>query len=241
MKGFILAAGLGTRLKPWTLSHPKALVPVAGVPMLKRVVELFHNNKMYDLTINVHHFADQITDFIAQNGWNIKISDETSELLETGGGLLKAAPFLIADSSPILIHNVDIVSNADFRELEKAHIKKNADVTLLMSDRESTRKLIFNHKGRLKGWHSLKDNEFRPSTLLKDITDLELAFSGIYIISPTVLEFMKDKGWSGKFSIIDFLLKSKEELKIYGFKKDNLQMIDIGKPESLTRANELLK
>lgn len=239
MKGFILAAGLGTRLKPWTDTNPKALVPVGGRPMLERVVEQLHAGGITDLTVNVHHFADKIRLFIEEKGWNMGISDETELLLETGGGLLNAAPLLLHDPSPILIHNVDILSNADFRKLEEVHNARKADITLLVSDRDSSRRLIFSPDWRLKGWYSLSSGEFRPLDFSYSPDDIEMAFSGIYVISPSVLRYMVEKGWSGKFPIMDFLLASIDELRIFGFEQKDLSLIDIGKPDSLNRAQDL--
>lgn len=238
MKGFILAAGLGSRLKPWTDFHPKALVPVGGVPMLERVVGVLNANGITDITVNVHHFANQIRSFIDDKGWKINVSDETDQLLETGGALLHAASFLSNDDSPVLIHNVDILSNADFKALEKAHKDRNADITLLVSCRNSSRRLVFGKDWRLKGWHSIASGEYLPLGFAPDVEDMEIAFSGIYIISPSVLGFMKDAGWTGRFSIIDFLLNSLDRLHIFGFEQKNLDLIDIGKPDSLSRAQD---
>lgn len=236
MKGFILAAGLGTRLKPWTDHHPKALVPVGGVPMLQRVVEKMHKAGITDITVNCFHFANQIKDFIREKGWEINVVDETPLLLETGGAILNAAPFLEGDE-PILVHNVDILSNADFDHLEGAHIKDNCDATLLVSDRVSSRKLIFNSDGRLVGWHSLTTDEFRPAGFKPSEEDSEMAFSGIYVISPTVISKMKSLGWKGRFSIIDFFLSSLESVDCRAYAQPKLQLIDIGKPDALEKAN----
>lgn len=237
MKALVLAAGVGSRLKPWTEHHPKALAPVGGVPMLQRVIEKLLESGINDITVNVFHFADQIIDFIKAKGWNINISDERPELLETGGAILKAEPFLSGDE-PILVHNADILSNADFGEIETAHLERNADATLLVSNRSSSRKLIFNQQ-QLKGWHNLSTDEYRPEGFnLKD-RQTELAFSGIYLISPKLIEEMKRKGFEGRFSIIDFFLYSIDDIKIFGYVQPDLMLIDIGKPDSLNRANLL--
>lgn len=235
MKGFILAAGMGTRLKPWTDSHPKALVPVGGIPMLKRVVEKMKDSGIEDISLNVYHFAEQIIDFVNAQGWNINISDERPELLETGGALLKASEFIERDQ-PVLVHNADILSNADFDAILKFHEDNGCDATLLVSDRDSSRKLIFNKLNNLVGWHSLKGNEYRPRDFEMKPDFNELAFSGIYIISPDLLGLMREEGFYGKFSIIDFFLKVMSKCNIKGFYQKNLDLIDIGKPESLTWA-----
>lgn len=242
MKGFILAAGMGTRLKPWTDKHPKSLVPVGGVPMLERVVTKMHKAGIKDITINVHHFADQIINFIGEKGWNINISDERDQLLETGGGLLKASS-LLEGNEPVLVHNVDILSNADFQLIEEKHSASLADVTLLVSKRESSRKLLFDKAGRMRGWHNLNTGEFKP----KGMTEVyslnrgldNLAFSGIYMISTDIFREMKSRGWGGRFSIMDFLLATLDHFAYFGIQQEGFEMIDIGKPDSLNRANQI--
>ena len=238
MKGFILAAGLGTRLKPWTDRHPKALVPVGGIPMLERVIDKFHRSGITDITINCFHFADQIKEFLLQKGWKVNIVDENPLLLETGGAILNAASFLEGDE-PVLVHNVDILSNANFNSLEQAHINSEAVATLLVSERESSRKLIFDPDRRLRGWHSSATDEYRPAGFTPDSQDSELAFSGIYIISPSIIKEMHRKGWEGKFSVMDFFLNTLNELVYKGYNQQDLELIDIGKPDSLNRANIL--
>lgn len=239
MKGMILAAGMGTRLKPWTDSHPKALVPVGGVPMLQRVVEKMHGAGITDITVNVYHFADQIIDFISEKGWNIKISDERPELLETGGGLLKASE-LVRGEVPVLVHNADILSNVEFGELDRQIEMEGRDALLLVSERESSRKLIFDADMKLKGWHNLTTGEYRPENYKKREGDREYAFSGIYVVSQGFLARMREREWRGKFSIIDYLLAEMCRENIGGYKKEDLEIIDIGKPDSLNRAENLL-
>lgn len=240
MKGFILAAGLGSRLKPWTDHHPKALVEVRGVPMLERVIRKMHANGIFDITVNTFHFAEQITDFIKGKGWKINISDERPTLLETGGGLLKAAHFLKGDE-PILVHNVDILSNADFGDLEKFHLNNNSDITLLVSDRSSSRKLVFSPQKQLRGWQSTVDGSYRPDVFTPKSDDICLAFSGIYVVSPALISEMAREGWNGKFSIIDYLLSTVDNKRYFGFEQPDLELLDIGKPDSLNRANQFIK
>lgn len=239
MKAFIPAAGMGSRLKPWTDFHPKALVPVKGIPMIERIICKLQTVGISDFTVNTFHFADQIADFIESKGWNVKISDERPVLLETGGGILKAAP-LLEGTDPILVHNADILSNLDIHALERFHNEQGNDVSLLVSRRDSSRKLIFDAAMNLCGWHSLKDNRFIPEEVERVNGFTELAFSGIYVISPAVLEVMKQQNWSGKFSIIDFLLSNVGTLKIKGYNDPNLRILDIGKPDSLNRADEFI-
>lgn len=245
MKGFVLAAGLGTRLKPWTDFHPKALVPVDGVPMLQCVIEKMVGSGITGITVNVFHFADQVIDFINGMGRNINVSDERPLLLETGGAILKASPFLKGEE-PVLIHNADILSNADISLLEREFEKSGCDALLLVSNRLSSRKLLFDADMRLKGWHSLKTDDFKPDKVAElnkasiNMNFRELAFSGIYIISPRVIQDMKVSGWSGKFSIMDYFLSSLDRMDIRGFEDPNLRLIDIGKPDSLNRASSYI-
>lgn len=240
MKGFILAAGMGTRLKPWTDFHPKALVPVAGVPMLERIIRKMVASGVEDITVNVFHYADQIYDFIKEKFPQVKISDERPELLETGGAILHAAR-LIEGKDPVLIHNADILSNADFKRLLYYHEKSGGMSTLLVSSRESGRKLVFDSESRLIGWHSLKQNFYRPENFFPSSKDRELAFGGIYIISPEIIQYMRSKGWEGKFSVMDFFLSTLSEQNYYACIQENLKILDIGKPDSLNRAEDFLK
>lgn len=239
MKGFILAAGLGTRLKPWTDNHPKALVPVNGIPMLDRVIEKMNGALISDITVNVFHFADQIIDHIGITDRKCNISDERPELLETGGAILKASEFLTGGDEPVLVHNADILSNADFLQLER-EFDNSMDAMLLVSQRESSRMLIFDRDMRLKGWHSLATGEYRPSSFKADDTDLELAFSGIYCINPRIISKMKSWGWEGKFSIMDFFLANLDKLNIRGHVQPNLKLLDIGKPDALLKAADFI-
>lgn len=242
MMAMILAAGLGTRLKPWTLEHPKALVPIGGVPMLERVMSRLKSAGFTRITVNTHHFAEQISDWLAENtpdGMHVQISHEP-ELLETGGALLAASQYLETDLSPILIHNVDILSDAPLDCLMKHHTRSSAQITLLTSKRESSRKLLFDSDGRLKGWINTQTGETRPEGFHPSPAHTAVAFSGIYVISPVVLSAMRAQGWSGKFSIIDFMLKNVGELDIREYRVDNLKLIDIGKPETLAQSENFI-
>lgn len=229
MKAFIPAAGLGTRLKPWTEHHPKALFPIDGIPMLEIVYNRLKTAGIEDITLNVHHFPDQIKKFILGKGWEIKISDESAELLETGGALLKARDILCENDEPILIHNVDILSNADITALETLHKTEGNEVTLLVSERNSSRRLIFDENWMLRGWHSIINEEYKPRDFKPACTDKEVAFSGIYIINPSVILNMVSEGWKGKFSIMDYLIASIGRKKIGGAFQLNLSVTDIGK------------
>ncbi len=236
----ILCAGLGTRLKPWTEKHPKALVPVGGIPMLKRVTERLIGQGFEEITINVHHFADQIIDFVENDGelaGKVVISDESDTLLDTGGGLLHAEKYLGADDRPFLVHNVDILSNANLKALMSNHVDSHLHVTLLVSDRKSDRKLVFDKEMNLKGWMNTKTGQMRPDGFEVSEDDRMLSFSGIYIMGPEVFTIMKENGYEGSFPIMDFFLSGIPVLKIGGVVQKDLEIIDIGKPDTLHRAN----
>ena len=240
MKTMILCAGLGTRLKPWTERHPKALVPVGGIPMLRRVIERLSGQGFDEVTVNVHHFSDQIIDFLNEEDLpitNVSVSDESECLLDTGGGLLHAEQFLAADSRPFLVHNVDILSNADLKALYKTHEDSGTHVTLLVSDRKTDRKLVFDKDLSLKGWVNLKTGQTRPESLKVMPDDQVLAFSGIYVMSPVVFDIMRNNGFKDAFPIMDLFLSGISGLKISCVCQDNLEIIDIGKPDTLHRAN----
>ncbi|MDE5773366.1 MAG: NTP transferase domain-containing protein [Muribaculaceae bacterium] len=240
MKAFVLAAGLGTRLRPFTLSHPKALVPVGGVPMLGRVLSRLESQGFSNVVVNVHHFGDQIIEYLGQRDNEkqiVEISDERSQLLNTGGALQHASGLLCKDNKPILVHNVDILSNADLRGLYDHHLSAENDITLLVSDRDSSRKLVFNDRYLLRAWHNVKDGIYKPVDFQRDGRDSDYAFSGIYVISPRAIEAMRSYGFEGEFSIIDYILAVKDSLKVEGYVSADLRMIDIGKPETLAQAN----
>ena len=241
----IFAAGIGSRLRPITDRMPKALVPVGGVPMLQRTLIRLKEADFNDVTINIHHFGQQIIDFLQQNnnfGMDIHISDERDELLDTGGGILKAKHFLDGDE-PFLVHNVDILSNIDLKQVYDTHVHSGADATLLVSDRTTTRKLLFDKDMRLHGWMNYSTGEVKPEGVVVN-TQLhrELAFEGIHVISPTIFKYMGESTeWQGKFSIIPFYLSVCQELHLQGFELKNITWFDIGKPDTLQKANEYYK
>lgn len=236
----IFAAGLGTRLKPLTETMPKALVPIGGKPLLEHIILKLKLAGFNEIIINVHHFADQIIDFVVKkNNFNIHIefSDEREKLLETGGGIKKAASFF-NDGKPFLVHNVDILSNIDLQDLYQYHIAQKSMATLLVSDRKSSRYLLFDNESRLKGW--INENTGEIKSPIKDLnTGLykKHAFSGIHVISPEIFKLMDS--WNGKFSIIDFYLSICENEKINGYNSINLKLIDVGKLDSLDKAEKL--
>lgn len=250
MKALILSAGLGTRLKPWTLTHPKALVPVAGIPMLERVIRKLEREGVTEIVVNIHHFGDQIIDFLKSKDFdaNIQISDETDTLLDTGGGIVKASSLLMKkDNTPFIVHNVDILSNVDLKKVMDYHHKKGNDITLVVSRRESTRKLIFTAERILLGWHNLKEDIYKPSGIItKENADtaVEMAFSGIYIINDRAIKKLKEYSEEmgvKVFPIMDFFLSNPSEIKIGGYWEEgkNIDLIDIGKPATLWQAQQL--
>ncbi|MDP4201930.1 MAG: nucleotidyltransferase family protein [Bacteroidota bacterium] len=241
MKALIFAAGLGTRLKPLTDAMPKALVPINGKPLLELVLQKLIASGFDEIIINVHHFADQIIDFVKQNnsfGVRIEISDERDALLETGGGIKKASWFF-DDGEPFLVHNVDILSNIDLKELYDYHLSHNGIATVVVSNRDTARYLLFDNTLRLNGWTNIKTGEVRSPFEMLDVSSCQrLAFSGIHVISPKVFDLMR--GWDGKFSVIDFYLDIAAKETIKAFVPENLKMIDVGKIDSLHDAELFL-
>lgn len=241
MKALIFAAGLGTRLKPITDNLPKALVPIGGKPLLEHVIIKLKNAGFDQIIINVHHFPDQITDFLRGKnnfGIRIEISDERDHLLDTGGGIKNTQHFF-ADGKPFLVHNVDILSNVNLNELYKFHCTQQ-DVlsTLVVNKRETFRYLLFNEKNSLCGWINEKTNETKPLPNLNPLEYNKLAFSGIQIISPVIFDIMKK--YDGKFPIMDFYLQNCQTQKIIGYVPENLKMIDVGKLNVLDEAEKFL-
>ena len=233
----IFAAGLGTRLRPLTNDRPKALVEVGGKTMLERVIRKLVRYGFEEIVVNVHHFADKMIDFLEVNqgfGADIHISDERDAVLETGGGLKRAASFF-DDGKPFLVHNVDVLSDLDLGQLYRKHVESEALVTLAVRQRLSSRYLLFNDAGILCGWRNVKTGEEKISrTARGELT--ELAFSGIHVVNPQLFELM----WrEGKFSIIPTYLDVAQTKDIVGYRDDTCLWMDIGKPERLREANAL--
>lgn len=239
-KAMIFAAGLGTRLAPLTNDRPKALVELKGRPLLWHVAQRLADEGFRNLTVNVHHFSDQIKDFVSQgdfahwasdNNVDICISDESDFLLDTGGGLRKAAAMLFKDdSSPVLIHNVDIMSNAHLGELYNAI--GDSDALLLVSQRQTSRYLLFDDRKRLVGWQNIQTDEVKtPYNDLALDSCQRLAFSGIHVVGKHLAETMRD--WPDKFSIIDFYIHNCHNLIIRGYVQPDLRLTDIGKIDVL--------
>ena len=242
MKAMIFAAGKGTRLQPLTNTMPKALVPVGGVPLLERLIRKLIASGCSEIIVNAHHFAGQIADFLQANrnfGIHIELSDETDMLLDTGGGLAKAAWFF-DDGKPFIVHNVDIVSSIDLRALYQAHQLCNAAATLAVSERPTSRYLLFDSSDRLQGWINESTGERKPPEKVLDIEKLnKRAFSGIQVISPELLESIR--GRSGKFSIIDLYLEQMEKMPITCVCATGEIIIDVGKMATFEEANNLIE
>ncbi len=244
MKAMIFAAGLGTRLRPLTDHLPKALVPVGGEPMLKRVILKLKTAGFEDITINIHHLGQQIADYLHANqdfGLNIHLSDERDCLQDTGGGILKARPYLDGDV-PFLVHNADILSDLDLAAFYQHHLQTQADATLLVSRRKTSRYLLLDDDFRLHGWINKSTGEVRPEGLRPEKRQFqEYAFGGIHVLSPRLFRLMDQYGWAGKFPIIPFYLSICREARLQGYPQEASRWFDIGKPETLAAANEYLK
>lgn len=246
MKAMIFAAGLGTRLRPLTDHTPKALISVAGKPMLEHVILKLKRAGFDEIIINIHHLGEQIIDFLRKNhdfGLDIHISDERDCLLDTGGGIKKAAEFFSGEE-PVLIHNVDILSDTDLRSLYLFHRESGNDATLLASKRQTSRYLLFDQTNRLCGWINKDTHQTKPEWFeYHPDTDGEkykpYAFSGIHVVSPSLIRYMDDR-WTGKFSIMDFYLQTSLQARIGGYLTEHLRLIDIGKPETLSRAESFV-
>lgn len=242
MKAMIFAAGLGTRLKPITDTLPKALVPVGGEPLLYHVITKLKAAGYTELVINVHHFAEQIREYLATHdfGLPISISDETSELLETGGGIAHAKDLILPTREPFLIHNVDILSNLDIPWF-RSQTRPEAVSTLLVSERETSRYLLFDGEMRLVGWTNVTTGEVRsPYPDLNPDHYHKLAFAGIHNLSPAVFDAFEQAGFTGRFPIMDFYIRECANYPIYGVCAPGLRLLDVGKVDSLAQAEELL-
>ncbi len=232
-KAFVLAAGLGTRLKPLTDNKPKALVEVGGATLLEHCLLRLKKYGFEFVVVNIHHFGQQIIDFLQQHdnfGLQILISDEREKLLDTGGAIKKACPLF--NCSPFLVHNVDIISNAELDKLYARQGENNDDSLLLVSSRESSRKLLFSNDYRLCGWSNETNGEKKlPWKEATPTNPQSFAFSGIHVFSPSLYGDMEPFG--DKFSITDFYLQVCPKRKIYGVMQADLQVLDMGKPAAL--------
>lgn len=240
MKAMIFAAGIGSRLKPWTNSHPKALVEVGGDAMLGNVINKIKNAGIRYMVVNTHHFAKQIEEYLDNHtnfGIDIYISDETNLLLDTGGGLRKAARQLTLDDEPVILHNADIFTDFPILDMAAAHIEQGNDATLLVDIRETSRYLLFDENMRMKGWTNKKTSEVRPANIIAE-NYKPMAFGGVHILSTSMIKLIEEQYAPDEpFSIIDFYIANCEKHKIAGFTPYMpYKWHDIGKPESLEAA-----
>ena len=235
----LLAAGLGTRLKPFSNKHPKALAIVNGKTILQRNVEYLASFGIKEVIVNVHHFADQIIDFIKENngfGGDISISDERDQVLETGGGIKKAGWFFEGNTEPFIVMNVDILTNLDLHKIIMQHQQNDPLATLAVTSRITSRYFLFDELNRLCGWKNEKTGEQKISR--KAIKYYEKAFSGIHVISPKIFHFIK---MEGKFSMVDVYLELAKSQVIESFDHSDSKFIDVGKPESILKAEEMFE
>ena len=238
MKAMIFSAGLGTRFKPWTDSHPKALAMVNGKSLLQRNIEYLQQYGIYDVVVNVHHFAEQVIHAVKENnGWGSKvnISDETGEILETGGGLLKAKD-LLQNEEPFITLNADFLTNLNLHDLIAFHQQKKALISFGITDRKSTRNFLFDDDKRLCGWINSVTGEKRISI---DKPDLTLkAYSCVVVFDPTIFDLIPQRG---KFSLVDTYLSLAADYPIYGYDHSGDKLVDVGKPESVAIAESLFQ
>lgn len=239
MKAMIFAAGLGTRLKPYTETMPKAMVPVGGVPMLELLLIHLKERGINRIIINVHHFAGQVIDFLDQNhnfGLDIAISHEEDMLLDTGGGLKKAAWFF-DDQQPFLVQNVDVISDVDYFEMLDFHKQTKSLATVAVSMRNTSRYFLFDDSMLLCGWENTRTAEVRIIRQQQQALN-RLAFSGIHILDPSIFGLITQ---TGKFSIVDTYLQLGALNKISGFRHDASHWADMGKPAELIKAQHILE
>jgi NDP-sugar pyrophosphorylase family protein len=237
MKAMIFSAGLGTRFKPWTNTHPKALARVNEKSLLQRNVEYLQSYGITHLVVNIHHFPEQIIDEIKINkGWGstIEISDEKDELLDTGGGLLKARKFLA--NNTFLTINVDILTNLQLDKFTQFHKDQEALISLAVTNRKTTRYLLFNTQNRLTGWRNI-DSGLERIAIETPTPNLK-AYSGIALFQPDIFDLIP---FTGKFSLIDVYLALAPYHRILGYDHSGDKLVDVGKPESVSRAESLFE
>lgn len=242
-QAMVFAAGLGTRLRPLTDTMPKALVPVGGQPLLGLLLTKLHRAGFERVVVNVHHFAEQIEAYLHTHpfaGMEVLVSDERDQLLETGGGLRRALPLLDPDS-PVLVHNVDIISNLDldaFWSEGVAQVEAGAAAMLLVSERETSRYFLFDANHCLRGWKNVKTDELKTFETELPATR-PLAFSGIHLVSPQAFPLLAN--WPDRFGIVDFYLQTAPKYPIVACEREGVRMLDVGKVNSLEQADVLVK
>ena len=233
MKALVLAAGLGKRLRPLTDELPKALIEINGIPMIAMLIEKLKKAGINEIIVNVHYKAEKLITYLSSNNFGIPIhiSDETDELLDTGGAIKKASSLFNND---FLVHNSDVLSNIDINALLHYHKKNEAISTLAVRKRESGRYLLFNNNMKLSGWENIKSGKRIIST--PDASTLKnFAFSGIHIINPAIFKYLPTKN---VFSIIEVYLKACSREKIFGYLHNDDFWLDMGRPDDLNKAKE---
>ena len=238
MRAMILAAGLGTRLKPLTDSTPKALIKIKEHTLLELQIKKLKAEGFDRIIINVHHFADKVKDYLKQNNFfdcSIEISDESEKLLDTGGGLKKAAHFF-SDGKPFLVYNVDILSNINLNKLMELHLVSKSIATLAVQKRESSRKFLFDKSNTLCGWLNEKSGE-KIITRAEQSELFPYSFSGIQVVNKEIFKYFFDKD---VFSLVDFYLSAAKREKIIGYVHNEDEWIDLGKIENLSEAERVL-
>ena len=238
MKAMIFSAGLGTRFKPWTEKHPKALAPVNGKPLLQRNIEYLQQFGISEVIVNVHHFPDQIITAIQQNnGWgsNIIISDESDVVLETGGGLKKAETFF-DKTEPFVTINVDILTDLDLNKLLQFHRQHQPLISFAVTERKTSRNFLFDEDMRLCGWRNNTTGEERISIKKEEL--LPKAYSCVVVFEPKVFSLIQRKG---KFSLVDVYLDLAADHLILGYDHTGDKLVDVGKPDSVAVAERQFK
>ncbi len=236
MKAMIFAAGLGTRFKPWTDHHPKALAIVNHKSLLQRNIEYLQSFGITEVVVNVHHFADQLIEAIETNqGWGSKvlISDERHEVLETGGGLMKAAE-LLQSNEPFLTINADILTNLDLHQITAFHASSHALVTLSVTNRQASRHFLFDEANRLCGWENNQTGEQKISIAHTPLHPM--GYTCVAVFNPRIFELVPS---TGKFSLTETYLQLAAEHLILGYDHSGDTFIDVGKPESVAIAETL--
>ncbi len=241
MKAMIFAAGLGTRFKPWTDDHPKALAMVNGKSLLQRNIEYLQQHGIARVMVNVYHFASQVIEAIESNkGWgsDISISSEAEGVLETGGGLKKAGWYF--DEGPFVVVNADILTDLNLSEMIAYHRQYQPLATLAVTNRETSRYFLFDDRNELCGWRNVKTGEEKGPVLSLSKEEkkgiAQKAFSGIHVIEPRIFSLMKQEG---KFSIVDVYLGLSQTEPIRGFDHSRSKLVDVGRPESVQEAEAL--
>jgi MurNAc alpha-1-phosphate uridylyltransferase len=239
MKAMIFAAGLGSRFKPWTDHHPKALAMINGKSLLQRNIEYLQQYGIRDVVVNVHHFADQIIEAVEKNnGWgsNVAISDERDEVLETGGGLLKARPLLEGDE-PFVTINVDILTDLNLTDLLAFHQQHKPLISFAVTNRKTARNFLFDASDKLCGWRNVTTGEEKGPVLSYAEEEkkklIEKAYSCVVVFEPRFFSLVKQKG---KFSLTEPYLDLSAEHTILGYDHSGDKLVDVGRPESVVMA-----